>query len=330
MPGRDLDVVAVGNAIVDVLAHAADDKLRQLDLVKGSMTLVDSAVAATVYSAMGPGTEVSGGGAANTAVGVASFGGRASFIGKTAGDQLGQVFAHDITAAGVGFAVDPAPDGETGRCLVLVTPDAQRTMATFLGVAGSITPEDIDLDLVAAAQVFYVEGYLWDQPPAKEAIRTAIAHARRSGTKVAFTLSDSFCVDRHRAEFLGLLDDIDVLFANETEAVALFQADGIDTAVSALGGRCEVAAVTRSEKGSVVVTSDAVHEIGIERLGDVVDTTGAGDLYAAGFLFGLTHGRDLADCGRLGSLAAAEVISHLGARPDRSLGDLARERSLVV
>jgi sugar/nucleoside kinase (ribokinase family) len=323
-----LDVVALGNALVDVLAHAPDAFLAEHDLVKGSMALTDAATATRLYAAMGPGVEVSGGSAANTMVGVASFGGRAAFLGRVADDQLGTVFAHDIRAAGVDFVNPPSDSGSpTGRCLILVTPDSERTMNTFLGAAAEFGPENVDAALVETAQVTYLEGYLWDQPEAKEAFRTAARLAHHAGRRVALTLSDGFCVERHRADFLRLVeDDVDILIANEQEICALYEVAEFDHALQRVNHHCEVAALTRSAKGAVIVSGDEVHVVDAAPVPTgVVDTTGAGDLFAAGFLFGFTHGYDLGTSGRLGALAAAEVISHLGARPETSLSDLAAD-----
>jgi sugar/nucleoside kinase (ribokinase family) len=321
------DVLCVGNAIVDVLAPCTDEFLDHHGLVKGTMQLVDDATAHALYADMGPGTEVSGGSAANTATGIASFGGRPAFIGKVAADQLGEVFAHDLRSAGVYYGVPPAPGGSpaTARCMVLVTPDAQRTLNTFLGISAALGPDDIDEDLVVGSAVLYVEGYLWDAPGAKAAILRAMEVARLAGRKVAFTLSDPFCVERHRDEFVGLVRDrVDILFANEVEVSALVGGGGFDAAAKAVGGMVELACLTRSEKGSVIVSAGGdVVAVPAEPVASVVDTTGAGDLYAAGFLFGLVQGKPLTECARLGGAAAAEVISHLGARPQGSLADLA-------
>jgi sugar/nucleoside kinase (ribokinase family) len=327
-PAPTIDVVGLGNALVDVLAHEDDDFLAVHDRVKGSMTLIDAEQADRLYDAMGPGIEISGGSVANSMVGVASFGGKAAFIGRVADDQLGAVFAHDIRAAGVHFGGAPAIGGAaTGRCLILVTPDAERTLSTFLGAAAEFGPEDVDADLVRAAQVTYLEGYLWDQPEAKEAFRFAAKVAHAAGRRVALTLSDRFCVERHRADFLALVDDeVDILFANEAEICALYEVETFDDALQRVNHHCEVAALTRSAKGSVVVSGDEVHVIDAVRLpGGVVDTTGAGDLFASGFLYGFTHGYDLGTSARLGALASGEVISHLGARPEVSLADLAAD-----
>jgi sugar/nucleoside kinase (ribokinase family) len=277
---------------------------------------------------MGPGVESSGGSAANTMAGLASLGGEAAFIGKVRDDQLGEVFAHDIRSIGVTFDTAPATDGAaTARCLILVTPDAQRTMNTFLGAAAEFSPEDVDANLIHAAQVTYLEGYLWDREAAKEAFLKAAQLAHAKDRKVALTLSDAFCVDRHRASFQDLVDGhIDILFANEDEITSLYETDDFDTALQLVRGKCDVAALTRSEKGCVIVAGDEVHVIDAEPVEKVVDTTGAGDQFAAGFLYGLTNGYGLAKAGRIGSIAAAEVISHLGARPEKSLKQLVKQK----
>jgi sugar/nucleoside kinase (ribokinase family) len=332
----DLDVVALGSPLVDVLTHAADDDLRRLGLSKGSMALVDLERAAAVYRAMGPATEISGGAAANTVVGVAALGGRAGFVGKVADDELGDVFLHDITAVGVELGrmrpakADPEADRATGRCLVFVTPDGERTMATHLGVASTLGPDDVDEELLGRAQVVYVEGYLWDLGPAKAAIRTAMEMAHGADALVALTLSDPFCVERHQKEFLGLLHgEVDVLFANEEEIKLLFGVSSFDDAVAACEETGVLAALTRGPGGSVAVAAQGPVAVPAEPVDAVVDTTGAGDLYAAGFLYGLTHGRDPEGCARLGGLCAAEVISHLGARPQEDLRRLASEAALL-
>ncbi|MCX7620293.1 MAG: adenosine kinase [Acidimicrobiales bacterium] len=321
-----VDVVCIGNAIVDVLSHADDAFLEEHGMVKGTMRLIDAESAHALYAAMGPAVESSGGSAANTAAGIASFGGRAAFIGKVANDLLGEVFTHDIRATGVLFDPRELPDdGATGRCFVLVTPDAQRTMNTFLGVSSYLSPRDVDEELVAAAQVVYCEGYLWDEPVAKQALRKGMDVARDAGKKVAFTLSDPFCVDRHRDEFLELAEHrVDILFANEPEICALYATEAWEEAARRVSEHCEIACLTRSEKGSVIVSAAGDHiEIPAFPVDEVIDTTGAGDLYAAGFLYGYTAGRGLEAAGRLGALAASEVISHLGARPERRLAELA-------
>jgi sugar/nucleoside kinase (ribokinase family) len=319
-----LDVLGIGNAIVDVLSPTDDATLERHALPKGAMTLIDAERAEALYAQMGPGVEVSGGSCANTMAGVASLGGRAAYIGRVHDDELGRIFTHDIRAAGVDFATPPAADGPgSARCLIMVTPDAQRTMSTYLGASVELGPEDIDADLVASADVTYLEGYLWDPPRAKEAFRIAMAAAHGAGRRVSFTLSDPFCVERHREEFLELVDgEVDVLFANQHEIEALYEVSDAQAAVAAVRGRCDIAVITRSELGSLVVTADEVHEVPAAPVTRVVDTTGAGDLFAAGFLFGLTRGRPLPECARIGAMAAAEVISHYGARPEVRLAGL--------
>jgi sugar/nucleoside kinase (ribokinase family) len=324
--GATYDLLGIGNAIVDVLAHAGEAFLDRHGLPKGAMTLIDAERAERLYADMGPGVEVSGGSCANTVVGAASLGSRVAYVGKVRDDELGRIFAHDIRAAGVDFETPPSPDGPaTARCLILVTPDAQRTMCTYLGACVDLGPEDVDRELVARSAVTYLEGYLWDPPRAKEAFRIAMGAAREAGRRVSLTLSDPFCVERHRDEFRALVDgDVDILFANEQELIALYETPDLDAAVAAVRGRCELAFVTRSERGSLVVTGDGVDEVPAAPVEQVVDTTGAGDLYAAGALHGLTHGHAPADCARLGAIAAAEVISHVGARPQADLAELAR------
>ena len=319
------DVTAIGNAIVDVLAQSDDDQLAKLELVKGTMALIDDEVADRLYALMGPAVETSGGSAANTVAGIAGLGGRAAFIGKVAADQLGEVFAHDIRAIGVTFDTAPQGDGpSTARCLIFVTPDAERTMQTFLGVSSQLSPADVSKELIQASKVLYLEGYLWDQPAAKEAFVAGARIAAASGRKVAFTLSDRFCVERHRDEFLDLIENhVDILFANEEEIKALYQVDDFDTALEKVKGQCEVAALTRSEKGSVIVSAEGVIVVEAEKVDQVVDTTGAGDAYAAGFLYAYTQGKDLRTCGRLGGKMAAEVISHYGARVVADLKEIA-------
>ncbi|MGE5147569.1 MAG: adenosine kinase [Candidatus Eiseniibacteriota bacterium] len=328
MAESSLDVVGIGNAIVDVLAHTEDAFLEKNALAKGAMTLIDTVQAETLYQAMGPGIEISGGSAANTMAGFASLGGKGAFFGKVKDDQLGQVFRHDIRAAGVSYDTKPAKDGPpTARCLIFVTPDAQRTMQTFLGASVALGPEDVSEKTVQSAQVTYLEGYLWDPPRAKEAFIKAAELAHKAGRKVALTLSDPFCVDRHRAEFHRLVDGhVDILFANEIEIMSLYEVKSFDEALQAVRGRCEIAALTRSSKGSVLVRGDEVHVVDAEPISKVVDTTGAGDLYAAGVLYGLTHGKNLAAAGRIGSIAAAEAISHMGARPETPLKDLMKKK----
>jgi len=321
----ELDVIGIGNALVDVLTHAEDGFLARQGLVKGTMHLVDEARARELYDAMGPGLEMSGGSAANTVVGVASFGGRAHYVGKVRDDQLGEVFGHDLRATGVGHDTPRATEGPpTGRCLILVTPDAQRTMSTFLGASVRLGPGDIDKGLIARGKILYLEGYLFDPPAAQEAFRAAAAMAHGAGRKVSLTLSDPFCVGRHRKAFLDLVEHhVDILFANEAEICALYEVGDFDAALARVRGHCEIAALTRSGKGSVIVGGGRVHLVAAQPVAAVTDTTGAGDLYAAGVLYGLSQSLDLPTCGRLGSLAAAEVIGHVGARPMVPLAQLA-------
>jgi sugar/nucleoside kinase (ribokinase family) len=327
------DVLGIGNAIVDVIARAEDDFLVAQGMHKGTMALIDEARAEKIYQAMGPAVESSGGSAANTIVGVASFGGRAAFVGKVKDDELGRAFAHDIRSARVAFDVKLAGDGpSTARCYIMVTPDGERTMNTFLGAAQDLQPADIDEAKVASAALVYLEGYLWDPPQAKEAFVKAAAVAHKSGRRVALTLSDSFCVDRYRAEFLALIrkGTVDIVFANEHELHSLYETADFDTAVKALRGDAKLAVVTRSEKGCVVVTRKEVEAVQAMPIEQVVDVTGAGDLFAAGFLVGLARGKDNRTAARLGALAAAEVIQHIGARPAVSLKALAAENGLPV
>ena len=324
MAERLLDVVGIGNAIVDVLANADDDLLIKQGMTKGAMTLIDADRAEALYSVMGAAIEVSGGSAANTIAGLASLGARAGFMGKIGNDQLGGIFRHDIQADGVVFETPSAKSATpTARCLIFVTPDAQRTLNTYLGACIEFGPEDVDATLVAHSKVTYLEGYLWDPPAAKAAFLKAAKVARDAGRKVALSLSDAFCVERHRAEFRELLTQhVDILFANEAEICSLWQVDNFDAALQATRGRCEIAALTRSARGSVILAGQEVHIVDAVRVHQVVDTTGAGDLYAAGFLYGLTGGREPYDCGRIGAIAAAEVIGHYGARPETPLSEL--------
>lgn len=320
-----LDVVAVGNALVDVLSLVSEDFVAHHDLTKGSMTLIDADRGAALYAAMGPGVEVSGGSAANTMVGLASLGGRAGFIGRVRDDQLGEVFGHDIRAAGVEFAGPAASVGQpTGRCLIVVTPDGQRTMSTALGAAGELDVDDVDEAFVARAAVTYLEGYLFDQERAGEAFDKAAAAAHVAGRKVALTLSDSFCVERFLEPFQALVAErVDILFANEDEALTLFETDDVEVAMTQAERLCEVVAITRSADGALVSRRGRRVAVGAAPVDHVVDTTGAGDLFAAGFLFGLTRALDLETCAKLGALAAGEVIGHLGARPETPLAGLA-------
>ncbi len=330
MATPSLDVVGIGNAIVDVLAQADDAFIARQGLTKGTMTLIDAARAEALYAEMGAAVEMSGGSAGNTMAGIASLGGGGAYIGRVCDDVLGRVFAHDIRAVGVRYDTPPSKSGApTGRCLILVTPDAQRTMSTFLGACIELGPEDIAAETIAAAQVTYLEGYLYDPPRAQEAFHKAAQLAHAAQRKVSLSLSDPFCVNRHRQAFRTLIQGhIDILFANEAEICALYETEDFDTAAAAVRGHCEIAALTRSERGSVVVTAAGTQAVPAAPVARVVDTTGAGDLYASGFLWGLTHGRDLATCARLGSLCAAEVIAHFGARPETSLKELARRAGL--
>jgi sugar/nucleoside kinase (ribokinase family) len=311
------DVVGIGNALVDVIAHADDAFLDEHGLVKGAMTLIDTDRAGELYLALGSAVEMSGGSAANTMCGVASLGGRAAYIGKVSDDDLGAVFGHDLNAVGVSFRPGaPAEDTPTGRCIIVVTGDAQRTMNTYLGVSSLLCTDDLDEATIADGAVLYMEGYLFDRDDAKKAFRRAASVAHENGRKVSLTLSDSFCVDRHRDDFAALVhEDVDLLFGNEDELCSLYQVDDLATAMATVRGECELAAITAGKDGSHVVTADEVVSVPAEDVSRVLDTTGAGDLYAAGFLYGYSRARPLAECARLGSIAAAEVISHVGPRP---------------
>ncbi len=328
MVDREFDVVGIGNAIVDVLARADERFLARHGLIKGAMTLVDAKTAGDLYDAMGPGIECSGGSAANTIAALASLGGAGAFIGKVRDDILGEVFAHDIRALGVAFDTPPATEGlPTARCLILVTSDAQRTMQTFLGACTGLGPGDIDPETVAASKITYLEGYLWDPPEAKKAFVKAATIAHEKSRLVSLSLSDPFCVDRHREEFRDLVENhVDVLFANEEEIKSLYKVSTFDAALQHVRPHCKIAALTRSAKGAVIVSGAEIHVVDAEPDVQVIDTTGAGDAFAAGFLFGLTRNDDLARCARLGSIAAAEAISHVGARPATSLAKLLEQR----
>ena len=332
MPSARFDVLGIGNAIVDVIARTEEDFLLKQGMHKGTMALIDEARAQAIYAAMGPAIETSGGSAANTIVGLASLGSRSAFIGKVKDDELGRTFAHDIRAAGAAYTTPPASDGpSTARCYVLVTPDGERTMNTYLGAAQDLHPADIDADLVAASAVLYLEGYLWDPKNAKDAFLKAAKIAHEAERTVALSLSDAFCVDRWRGEFLQLMRSgtVDLIFANEAELHSLYQTSDFDSAVAALRPDVSTAVVTRSEKGCIVLGPDGIEAVPAFPVERVVDTTGAGDLFAAGFLSGLARSADDRTCGRLGALAAAEVIGHLGARPEASLRDLANENGLL-
>ncbi|MGC1304268.1 MAG: adenosine kinase [Caulobacteraceae bacterium] len=325
------DVAAVGNAIVDVIAPASDAFLVRETLDKGAMMLIDTARADSLYARMAAGIEASGGSAGNTVAGVASFGGRAAYVGKVAKDTLGEVFRHDITAIGVHFEPKPLEGGEgTGRCLINVTDDGQRTMCTYLGAANALTPDDVDPAVIEAAGIVYLEGYLFDPPAAREAFAKAARIARKASRRVALTLSDAFVVHRHRA---GLLDfiggDLDIVFANETEVAALFETEAFEDALKALSERVETAVVTRGAQGSVIISKGERADIAAAPVSKVIDTTGAGDQYAAGVLFGLARGLSLSESGRLGAIAAAEVISHYGPRPQTPLKGLAEAAGLI-
>ncbi len=313
----EYDVVGVGNALVDVIAHADDGFIHQYELVKGSMTLVDTDRALYLYRALGTAMEMSGGSAANTMCGVASLGGRAAYVGKVSDDELGNVFGHDLRAVGVQFRPGaPEADTPTGRCIIVVTPDAQRTMNTYLGVSSLLQPSDIHEETVAKGKVLYMEGYLYDRPAAKEAFRHAASVAHAHGREVSLTLSDSFCVGRHRDDFRALVtDSVDILFGNEDELLSLYEAESLDEAIALVRADCKLAVVTMGKEGCVVINRDDVVHAPAEPVEHVLDTTGAGDLFAAGFLFGYTRDRSLAECAKLGAIAAAEVISHVGPRP---------------
>ncbi len=319
-----LDLVGIGNAVVDMLTHTDDAFLVKNNLAKGAMTLVDADQAHKLYDEMGPAVEVSGGSASNTMAGFASLGGNGAFVGKVRNDQLGGIFSHDIQAAGVRYETPLATSGApTARCLIFVTPDAQRTMQTYLGASVALGPDDINEELIASARVTYLEGYLWASDSGREAIIKAAKIAAGAGNKVSFTLSDAFLVDAFREDFLSFIcDHVDILFANEVEITALVEAQDFDDSFQHTRRLCEIAALTRSEKGSVIAAGEEIHVIDAAPVEQVVDTTGAGDLYAAGFLYGYTRNRDLAACAHMGSLAAGEIISHFGARPETPLAGL--------
>lgn len=321
MTNPRFDVVGIGNAIVDVLTQTDDAFLTREGLAKGAMTLVDEAQASAVYDKAGPALECSGGSAANTIAVMAGLGAKCAFMGKVRNDAFGRIFSHDIRSLGVHFNTAPAEDGPaTANCLVLVTPDAQRTMLTYLGASIHLKPADVDLDVIKDAQVTYLEGYLWDPEDAKQAFRAAAQAARAAGREVALSLSDPFCVDRHRADFLDLIaGHVDILFANEAEIKALYQVDDFEAAAAKVKGHCKIAALTRSEKGSVVVSGGETVAVAAAPVSQVIDTTGAGDAYAAGFLYGHTRDGDLATCARMGGIAAAEVIAQIGARPETDM-----------
>jgi len=333
MAAASYDVLGIGNAIVDILAKAGDDFLVSHGMTKGAMALIDEERATAIYKAMGPATEISGGSAANTIAGLASFGARAAFVGKVRDDQLGHVFGHDIKAANVAFETPAAKTGTaTARSYILVSPDGERTMNTFLGAAQDLSPADVDAGQIAASSIVYLEGYLWDPKDAKDAFLKASKIAHDNKRIVALTLSDAFCVGRYRDEFLNLIrtKTVDLVFANEAELSSLYQNDNFDAALAQLRSDANLAVVTRSEKGCVVAAKDKVTAVPAFPVKQVVDTTGAGDLFAAGFLFGTVRGMTHEQSGRLGALAAAEVIQHIGARPQTSLKELAQSQGLPV
>jgi sugar/nucleoside kinase (ribokinase family) len=316
------DVLAIGNAIVDVISETTDEFIELEQLTKGGMQLIDAARATELYRAMGPAREISGGSGANTLAGLAMLGQQCAFIGQVAGDQLGEVFAHDIRATGIDFDVPPlGHEPPTARCLILVTPDAQRTMNTFLGASQFLAADLISKDLIASAAILYLEGYLWDPEEPRAAMRAAIEHAKAAGRKVAFTLSDAFVIDRHRDDFISLMNDglIDILFANEVEICSLQQNDDFEASVAASAAKVPLLVVTRGEHGAIAIQDGVRSAVSAEPVERLVDTTGAGDLFAAGVLSGLSEGRPIADCLKIGAICAAEIISHYGARPEADI-----------
>ncbi len=332
MSKTQIDVLGIGNAIVDIIDKVEDKFLEDNSLTKGHMCLIDTDEAEALYAKMGPAIESSGGSVANSMAGIASFGGKGAFIGRVANDKLGEIFAHDIKAAGVDFQTPPATDGlPTARCFVLVTPDAERTMNTYLGASVELGESQLDENLITSAKITYLEGYLFDPEEAKAAFHKAAHIAASAGRKVALSLSDGFCVDRHRAEFRALIaGGVDILFANEAEICALYETEDFDKACTEVAKECELAALTRGANGARIITKEGTTiEVPAFPVGKVEDTTGAGDLYAAGFLFGFSQGFDLEKCGQLGALAASEIISHIGARPEASLKDLAIAKGLL-
>jgi len=327
-----IDVLCIGNAIVDIIARCEDDFLVGNGITKGAMNLIDAGRAELLYSRMGPAVETSGGSAGNTAAGIASFGGRAAFFGKVSSDHLGEVYTHDIRAQGVAFDTRPlTTEPPTARSMIFVTPDGERSMNTYLGACVELGPDDVEADKARSARVVYFEGYLWDPPRAKEAIRLTAEIAHAAGREVSMTLSDPFCVDRYRDEFLALMRSgtVDIVFANESELKSLYETSSFEDGLTQIRKDCKLAAVTRSERGSVVVRGDETVPIEAIEIAELVDTTGAGDLYAAGFLHGYTSNRTMAECGALGSLAAGLVIQQIGPRPMTSLRDQARQRGLA-
>jgi len=329
---KEIDVVGIGNAIVDVLTQVEEEFLEVYNLKKGSMTLIDEKIAKELYLKIKINEEISGGSAANTIAGLASLGKKTAFIGKVSNDSLGNSFDYGLSCIGVKCSAIKEDNGpSTARCIILVTPDAQRTMCTFLGVAGELNLNDIRInkDIIANSKILYLEGYLWDKPHAKVAIREAIKIAKENKAKVAFSLSDSFCVQRHKEEFLELIkNDLDIIFANENEIISLFEKKDFDSTIYDCINHDAIWALTRSEKGSTIIFKNEIHQIGIEKVENLIDTTGAGDLYAAGFLNGYLENKDLKTCGIMGSIAAAEIISHFGARPKVSLTELFKKKNL--
>ena len=330
MTAARFDVVAIGNAIVDIIGRCDEAFLAKHGATKGHMRLVDAATVATLYDAMGPGIEISGGSAANSMVGVSSFGGKAAFIGKVADDSFGRIFRHDIKSAGVTFEAAPVAGGNpTSSSLILVTPDGERTMNTYLGISTELDKSVVDDSLIKDSAILYLEGYLFDQPQAMAAFHHAVSTSKGAGRQVALTLSDKFCVDRHRDAFLSLIrSGIDIVFANESEVTSLYDTTSFDDAAAAIAKDTKLAVLTRSGKGSVILNNESSIPVAVDPVAKVIDTTGAGDLYAAGFLYGVTNGHDLATSGQLGSIAAAEIISHVGARPSVSLADLAKQKGI--
>lgn len=328
MPELKYDVVGIGNAIVDILAQAEDEFLRREDIRKGSMTLIDAARAADLFDKMGPTTTVSGGSAANTVAGIAGLGGKAAYIGRVNNDQLGAGFAHDMKALHIHYPTKAASGGApTACCIIMVTPDGQRSMNTFLGASTDFSASDVDEDTIASSQITYLEGYLFDKPPAKEAFYQAVKLAHKHNRKVSLSLSDGFCVDRHRADFHALLKEgVDILFANEVEATALYEKNSLDDVLPLIAADCPLVVITRGEKGAYILSGGKTIIVHAEPVAKVVDTTGAGDSFAAGFLYGITHGNNLPECGRIASICAAEVISHLGPRPQTNLQKLVESK----
>lgn len=331
MTNGNLDLVGIGNAIVDVLSKTQENFLQDNKIHKGTMTLIEADQAEALYAKMGPGMEISGGSAANTVAAFAAMSGKAGYIGKVSNDQLGNVFRHDIRATGVQFDTPALQDGPpTARCLILITPDAQRTMCTFLGACVWITPSDLNEEMLKNAAVTYLEGYLFDRDRAKQTFFKASDIVRGAGKKVALTLSDPFCVERHKGEFLDLITKgVDILFSNEAEIKALFDTHKMEEAMVRAREACPLTIITRSDKGSVIVTDKDVVEVPAEPVAQIVDTTGAGDMYAAGFLYGYTRGKPVAECGRIGSIAASEVIAHVGARPQSDMKQLLADKKAL-